>query len=152
MAYDIGPFDEGASLGARRLLALAGLLETVREENYDHRTWRRQAEDGSWTMCALGHAITTLPDVIGLRWRTPESSDVVRWDGSGVTRHALELAAEAFELSADDAAMIFGMGLNTVNFYGPRGGFGLSPRAAAAAIRAFACAKMAAAGCGVAAA
>lgn len=144
MPYDIGPLDGGGH-GARRLLALATYLETVRDQDYDHRAWRRQEADGARMMCALGHGITALPDVIGLRWRAPESADVVRLDGSGVTENAMNLAAEAFELSLDEAVMIFGVGLHTVAFYGPRGAFGLKPRAVAAAIREFACAKFAAA-------
>jgi hypothetical protein len=143
MAYDIGPFDGGGGQGARRLLALAGHLETLRDQDYDHRTWRRRGEDGSWVMCALGHGVTALPDLIGLRWREPDGADVVRLDGSGVTENALDLAAEAFDLSIEEAAAIFGAGLYTVGFYGPRGVFGLKPAAVAAAIRAFACAKMA---------
>jgi hypothetical protein len=144
MAYDMGPF-EGQGRGVSRLLALADYLETVSEQDYDHRTWRRRGEDGSWIMCALGHGITALPDAIGLRWRTPDSGDVVRQDGSGVTEHALTLAAEAFELSLEEAGKIFGTGLYTVEFYGPRGAFGLTPCDVATAIRAFAYARMAAA-------
>jgi hypothetical protein len=121
MAYDIGPFEGGGGLGARRLLALAAYLETLRDQDYDHRTWRRRGVDGAWTMCALGHGVTALPDVIGLRWREPDSADVVRMDGSGITQNALNLAAEAFELSLDEAATIFGMGLYTVGFYGLSG-------------------------------
>jgi hypothetical protein len=144
MAYDIGPLDGGGGQGAKRLLALAAYLETVRDQDYDHRTWRRQGRDGSWAMCALGHGVAALPDVIGLRWREPGSADVVRLDGSGVTENALNLAAEVFELSLDEAAAIFGAGLYTVGFYGPRGVFGLKPATVAAAIREFACTRMAA--------
>jgi hypothetical protein len=142
MAYDIGPI-EGGGGGAGKLLALADHLETVRDQDYDHRAWRRQKPDGSWTMCALGHAVTALPDLIGLRWRSPTSQDVVRRDGSGMTENVLALAAEAFELTVEEAASIFGVGLYTVAFYGPAGAFGLTPGAAAAAIRNFACAWMA---------
>lgn len=140
MAYDIGPLDGGGQ-GVKRLLALASYLETVRDQDYDHRAWRRRSPDGSWVMCALGHGITALPDLIGLRWRDPENADVVRLDGSGVTENALNLAAEAFELSHDEAAAIFGAGLYTVTFYGPSV-FNVKPRTVAAAIRDFACAKM----------
>jgi hypothetical protein len=141
MAYDIGPI-EGGGGGVGKLLALADHLETVRDQDYDHRVWRRQQPDGSWTMCALGHAVTALPDLIGLRWRSPTSQDVVRMDGSGVTENVLTLAAEAFDLTVEDAASIFGVGLYTVEVYGPGGAFGLTPHAAAAAIRDFACARM----------
>jgi hypothetical protein len=142
MAYDIGDLG-GDGQGARRLLALADHLETVPERNYDHRTWRRQRPDGSWAMCALGHAASALPDVIGLRWREPDSSDVVRLDGSGFTEDALTLAAEAFGLTDDEARMIFGVGLYTVAFYGASAVFGAKPKRVAAAIRAFAIAKAA---------
>jgi len=142
MAYDIGPLDNGGNLGVQRLLGLAAYLENVPDGDYDHRIWRRRRGDGSWAMCALGHGVTALPDLIGLRWRTPDSRDIVRLDGSGVTQDPLTLAAEVFELSHDDAARIFGMGLYTVGFYGPRGGFGVTPRTAAAAIREFAVARM----------
>jgi hypothetical protein len=142
MAYDIGPVDGGGS-GAGKLLALADYLETVRPQDYDHRVWRRPQPDGSWKMCALGHAVTALPDLIGLRWRSPTSQDVVRMDGSGVTENVLGLAAEAFELSVEEAASLFGVGLYTIEVYGARGAFGLTPRAAAAAIRRFACTRMA---------
>ena len=143
MAYDIGPMDEGgAGRGARRLLALADYLETIPEGAYDHRVWRRDGPDGERVMCALGHAVTALPDLIGLRWRSPDSGDVVRMDGSGVTQDELVLGAEAFELTLDEARRIFGVGLYTVDFYGPSGTFGLTPGAAAAAIRAFAHARL----------
>jgi hypothetical protein len=138
MAYDIGPLDRGGDRGARRLLALADYLETVREEDYDHRIWRRRKGDGSWAMCALGHAVSGLPDVIGLRWREAEGVDMVRADGSGVTEDALTLAAEAFGLSYDEAQMLFGVGLYTVAFYGASAVFGAKPRAVAATIRGFA--------------
>jgi hypothetical protein len=142
MAYDIGPLD-GSAKGARRLLALADHLDTVRDRDYDHRVWRRRGEDGGWVMCALGHAVSALPEVIGLRWRDAESLDVVRLDGSGVTENALCLAAEVFEIAPDEAAALFGAGLYTVAFYGPRGIFGLRPRVVAAAIRTFATARLA---------
>jgi hypothetical protein len=146
MAYDIGPMDEGgAGRGAGRLLALADYLETVPDKAYDHRVWRRESPDGGRVMCALGHAVTALPDLIGLRWRSPDSGDVVRTDGSGVTQDELALAAEAFDLTLDEARRIFGVGLYTVEFYGPAGVFGLSPAAAAAAIRSFALDKLGAA-------
>src|SRR5437868_1643606 len=99
MAYDIDPFDGGGARGVQRLLALANLLETVSDKDYDHDTWRRRCSDGGWAMCALGHGVTTLPDVIGLRWREPAGADVVRLDGGGLTQDTLALAAEAFELS-----------------------------------------------------
>jgi hypothetical protein len=67
----------------------------------------------------------------------------VRLDGGGLTENALNLAAEVFELTLDEAATIFGAGLYTVGFYGQRGVFGLKPSAAAAAIREFAYLKMA---------
>lgn len=143
MAYDVGPIDGGPGQGVQRLLALAAYLETVRDQDYDHRTWRRQAPDGSWTMCALGHGVTALPDLIGLRWRGPDSLDVVRLDGSGLTENVLDLAAEVFEITREEAERIFGLGLYTVEFYGRAGAFGLKPACVAAAIRAFACAKMA---------
>jgi len=142
MAYDIGPLDGGRNDGARRLLALADHLETVSDQHYDHRTWRRHRRDGSWAMCALGHGVSALPDVIGLRWREPGSSDVVRLDGSGVTEHTLTLAAEAFGLSDDEANMIFGVGLYTVVFYGSSV-FAAKPKAVAAAIRMFAMSRLA---------
>jgi hypothetical protein len=138
MAFDIGPLGPGDDRGARRLLALAAYLETVHESEYDHRTCRRRQADGSWAMCAIGHGITALPDVIGLRWRNAESHDMVRLDGSGKTEHEFDLIAEAFDLSAEDAEMIFGVGLNTVKFYGPQGIYGLKPKAVAHAIRSFA--------------
>jgi hypothetical protein len=141
MAYDIGPLDNGR-LGSSRLLALAAYLETVPDADYDHRTWRRPREDGGWSMCALGHGVQALPDLIGLRWRTPESGDVVRLDGSGVTSHALALASEAFEITLDEAAALFGVGLGTVRCYGRHGGFAVRPAQAAAAIRALALAKI----------
>ena len=84
MAYDIGPLDNGGNLGVQRLLGLAAYLENVPDGDYDHRIWRRRRGDGSWAMCALGHGVTALPDLIGLRWRTPDSRDIVRLDGSGV--------------------------------------------------------------------
>lgn len=138
MAYDIGPI-EGGGGASGKLLALADHLETVRDQDYDHRVWRRLQPGGSWKMCALGHAVTALPDLIGLRWRSPTSQDVVRMDGSGVTENVLSLAAEAFELTVEEAASLFGVGLYTVEVYGPGGAFGLTPRAAATAIRNFAC-------------
>jgi hypothetical protein len=143
MAYDIGPLDGGGSDGARRLLALADYLETVSEKHYDHRIWRRRRGDGSWAMCALGHAVSGLPDVIGLRWREPGGVDVVRLDGSGVTEDALTLAGEAFELTHEEAQMIFGVGLYTVTFYGSSAVFGAKPKEVAATIREFARAKLA---------
>lgn len=147
MAYDIGPIDGGGhDQGAWRLLALADHLETVGDRHYDHRIWRRRRPDGSWAMCALGHAVSALPDLIGLRWREPGSADVVRLDGSGVTEDPLKLAAEAFGLSDDEARMIFGVGLYTVGFYGPAAVFRAGPKAVAAAIRAFAAARLARAG------
>lgn len=143
MAYDIGPlYGAGGEAGARRLLALAGYLETVPEENYDHRTWRRRLRNGSWAMCALGHGVTALPDLIGLRWREPDSPDVVRIDGSGVTENALTLAGEAFGLTADEAEMIFGVGLYTVAFYGPSAVFTAKPKLVAAKIREFAATRL----------
>jgi hypothetical protein len=147
MAYDIGPLDDGGGSGARRLLALADYLETVPRAAYDHRAWRRRRPNGGWAMCALGHAVDGLPDLIGLRWRAPASSDdVVRSDGSGLTENPLSLAAEAFELSEDEARMIFGVGLYTEGFYGPAAVFAASPKQVAAAIRAFAAARLARAG------
>ena len=143
MAFDIGPLGPGDDRGAKRLLALAGYLECVPEEEYDHRTCRRRQADGSWAMCAIGHGISALPQVIGLRWRDAESHDVVRLDGSGKTEHEFDLIAEAFDLTPEDAAMIFGVGLNTVNFYGPQGIYGLKPKAVARAIRLFAQARLA---------
>lgn len=142
MAYDIGLM-EGGDTGARRLLALADHLETIDDKHYDHRIWRRQLADGSWAMCALGHAVNGLPDAIGLRWRELGSADVVRVDGSGFMEDALTLAAEAFGLTDDEARMIFGVGLYTVNFYGASGVFGARPKAVAAAIRAFAMSRLA---------
>jgi hypothetical protein len=144
MAYDIGPLEGPGGKGALRLLALADHLETVARSDYDHRVWRRQKPDGSWAMCALGHAVTALPDLIGLRWRSPESGDVVRMDGSGVTEHALTLAAEAFELSDAEARMIFGVGLYTVDFYGAAAVHRTPPGEVAARIRTFALGKLAA--------
>lgn len=143
MAYDIGLLDGGGDEGPRRLLALADYLETVGDKAYDHRIWRRLRGDGSWAMCALGHAVTALPDLIGLRWREPDGCEVVRLDGSGVTEDALTLAAEAFGLSDDEARMIFGVGLYTVAFYGASAVFGARPKAVAAAIRAFAISRIA---------
>jgi hypothetical protein len=144
MAFDVGPLGPGDDRGAMRLLALAAYLETVPDGEYDHRTCRRKQADGSWAMCAIGHGITALPDVIGLRWRSAESHDVVRLDGSGKTEHEFDLIAESFDLSAEDAEMIFGVGLNTVKFYGPKGIYGLKPKAVARAIRLFAQARLAA--------
>jgi hypothetical protein len=145
MAYDIGPLDSGESRGARRLLALADHLETVAPGDYDHRIWRRRRPDGGWAMCALGHAVTALPDLIGLRWRKAEvGGEVVRMDGSGLTVDPLRLAAEAFELTDDEARMIFGVGLYTVDFYGPSAVFRATPAEVAQAIRAFAAARLAA--------
>jgi hypothetical protein len=143
MPYDIGPLDGGGETGPRRLLALADYLDTVDDRHYDHRTWRRRRPDGSWAMCALGHGVTTLPDVIGLRWREPDSADVVRLDGSGLTENTLTLASEAFGLTEDEAEMIFGVGLWTVAFYGPSAVFRARPRQVSAAIRRFALAKLA---------
>jgi len=144
MAYDIGPFDGGGGgRGARRLLALASYLETVADRDYDHHTWRRARADGSWAMCALGHGVTALPHVIGLRWREPDGADVVRLDGSGITQNTLTLAAEAFEIGVDDAATIFGVGLYTAAFYGAREISQIRPKAVAASMRAFAGARLA---------
>jgi len=143
MAYDIDPFDGGGNQGAQRLLALANYLETVREADYDHRAWRSECQEGAPAMCALGHGITALPEVIGLRWRKPGEAEIVRLDGSGVTQSTLMLASEAFDLSPDEAAMIFGIAPNTVAFYGAAGLSGIKPRRAAEAIRQFAFAKMA---------
>ena len=143
MAYDIGPLEGGGDIGSRRLLALADHLESVDEMAYDHRSWRRRLGDGSWAMCALGHAVAALPDVVGLRWGGPGDGGIVRLDGSGVTEDALILAAEAFGLSDDEARMIFGVGLYTVAFYGAAGAFRVRPKAVAAAIRAFALARLA---------
>ena len=142
MAYDIGLLDGGGEPGPRRLLALADYLETIGDKAYDHRTWRRRLDDGSWAMCALGHAVTGLPEVIGLRWRDEDGADVVRLDGSGVTEDALALAAEAFGLSDDETRMIFGAGLYTVAFYGRQAVFGARPKSVAEAIRAFALARL----------
>jgi hypothetical protein len=143
MPYDIGPLDGGGEQGARRLLALANYLETINDKAYDHRTWRRRRPDGSWAMCALGHGLTSLPDVIGLRWREPDSSDVVRLDGSGVTENVLTLAAEAFDLTQEEADMIFGVGLYTIAFYGASAVFRARPRQVSSAIRRFALSKLA---------
>lgn len=143
MAYDIGLLDGGDGAGHRRLLALADYLDTIDDKHYDHRIWRRRLRDGSWAMCALGHAVTGLPDAIGLRWREPGSADVVRVDGSGYMEDALTLAAEAFGLTDDEARMIFGVGLYTVTFYGAAGVFGVGPKAVAGAIRAFAARRLA---------
>jgi hypothetical protein len=145
MAYDMEPFDGGGNQGARRLLALASHLETVRDEDYDHYTWRRQRRDGSWVMCALGHAVSSMPDAIGLRWREPGSVDVVRLDGSGITQNTLTLAAEAFGLSTDEAATMFGIGPYAIAFYGAPNVWRIKPKAVAGAIRRFAFAKMTAA-------
>jgi hypothetical protein len=141
MAYDIGPFDDGGNRGARRLLALADHLETLGDRDYDHHTWR----SSQGAMCALGHGVTALSQVIGLRWREPGGADVVRLDGSGITQHTLTLAAEAFEISIEEAATMFGIGPYTVAFYGARSIAGIKPRAVAAALRAFACGRMIAA-------
>ena len=141
MAYDIGPLEDGGRLGVKRLLALAAYLETIDDRTYDHRAWRGLGADR--VMCALGHGATALPDLIGLRWRKPGCDDIVRLDGSGMTENPLILAAEAFELSPDEASQIFGVGLHTVNFYGPGGAFRLTPRAVAEAIRKFAYGKLA---------
>jgi|GEM_PF-2819168 len=143
MAYDIGPLDGGGETGARRLLALANYLESIPSAAYDHRVWRRRRPDGSWAMCALGHAVSGLPDLIGLRWREPSSDVVVRADGSGLMEDALTLAGEAFQLSEDEARMIFGVGLYTVDFYGAAAVFRAGPKQVAAAIRAFALARLA---------
>jgi len=143
MAYDIDPFDGGGNQGVRRLLALADYLETLRDDDYDHRTWRCARSDGTRAMCALGHGVSALPDVIGLRWRKSDRAEIVRLDGSGVTESALALAGEAFELSTDEAAMVFGIAPNTVAFYGAGGLAGIKPKRAAAAIRELAIAKMA---------
>jgi hypothetical protein len=144
MAYDIGRLDTGGGRGARRLLALADYLDRTPGEAYDHRAWRRRRPDGGWAMCALGHAVDGLPDLIGLRWRAPATcGDVVRMDGSGMTEDPLTLAAEAFELTDDEARMIFGVGLYTVGFYGPAAVFRATPKEVAGAIRAFAAAKLA---------
>lgn len=142
MAYDIGPFDGGGNQGAKRLLALAQHLETVKDQDYDHLSWRRVRSNGSWAMCALGHGVTALPEVIGLRWREPGAADVVRLDGSGITQNTLALAAEVFELSIDEASTIFGVGVNTAAFYGAAGVSGIRPKVVAAAIREFACARI----------
>jgi hypothetical protein len=144
MAYDIGSMDEGGNRGARRLLALADHLETVPDRDYDHHTWRSRRSDGSWVMCALGHGVTALPDVIGLRWRHPDAADFVRLDGSGMMESTLVLAAEAFEISLDEATMMFGMGPYTVAFYGAIGLSGIKPKAVASAIRTFAQDRLAA--------
>lgn len=146
MAFDMGPLGLGSDRGTMRLLALAGHLEQVADDEYDHRTCRRRRADGQWAMCALGHGVSALPEVIGLRWRDAESLDVVRLDGSGLMERELDLVAEAFDLTGDDAAMIFGVGLNTVSFYGPQGIYGLTPKAVAAAIRRFAYARVVAVG------
>jgi len=144
MAYDIDPFDGSGNQGVQRLLALANHLETVSDQDYDHDTWRRQCSDGGWAMCALGHGVSALPDVIGLRWREPGSADIVRLDGGGLTQDTLALAAEAFDLSLDEAMMIFGIAPNTAAFYGAPTVSGIRPKAVAAAIRRFAFARMAA--------
>lgn len=142
MPYDIGPLDGGEDRNLR-LLALADYLETVSDQHYDHRTWRRLRSDGSWAMCALGHAVTALPHVVGLRWREPDSPEIVRLDGSGVTEHALTLAAEAFGITLDEANMMFGVGLYTVAFYGPSAVFRAKPKQVASAIRKYALVKLA---------
>ena len=142
MAYDIGVLDGGDGAGPRRLLALADYLETIDPKHYDHRTWRRRLSDGSWAMCALGHAASGLPDVVGLRWRAPDSADIVRIDGSGFMADALALAGEAFELTDEEARMIFGVGLHTVDFYGAAAVFGAKPKSIAATIRTFALARI----------
>src|SRR6202043_4031614 len=99
------------------------------------RAWRRRREDGAWVMCALGHGVTALPDLIGLRWRTADSTSVVRLDGSGLTEDAITLAAEAFELGLDEAAMLFGIGTRARAFCGAGDDARGNPRAVAAAIR-----------------
>lgn len=144
MAYDIGPIDGGGGEGARRLLALANHLETVRDHDYRHDTWRTRRPDGSWAMCALGHGVTALPDLIGLRWREPESADIVRLDGSGITQNTVTLAAEAFSISLEEAAILFGMGPYTASFYGASVIPEIKPKKVAAAIRAFVIARAAA--------
>jgi len=144
MAYDIGPFDGGGNLGARRLLALANHLDTVRDADYDHHFWRRERSDGSCVMCALGHGVNALPEVIGLRWGRAGEADIVRLDGSGVTENTIALAAEVFGLSIDDATIMFGMGPCTAAFYRAARIEDIRPRLVAAAIRQFALAKMAA--------
>jgi hypothetical protein len=143
MAYDIDPFDGGGDQGAKRLLALANHLETLKDEDYDHYTWRRQRRDGSWVMCALGHGVSAMPEAIGLRWREPGSADVVRLDGSGITQNTLTLAAEAFGITIDEAATMFGIGPYAVAFYGAANVWGIKPKSVAAAIRSFALAKLA---------
>ncbi|MBV9994488.1 MAG: hypothetical protein JO127_04675 [Caulobacteraceae bacterium] len=143
MAYDIGPLEGGEARGASRLLALAAYLETVADAEYDHRAWRRGKADGSWAMCALGHGLSALPDLIGLRWRSDDGDDVVRLDGSGLTEDPMRLAAEAFELSLEEAAMVFGVGLKTAAFYGEGGALRITPNAVSRAIRALALAKVA---------
>ena len=142
MPFDIGPID-GGGRGARRLLALATYLETVADDDYDQRAWRRRREDGAWVMCALGHGVSALPDLIGLRWRNADSTDVVRLDGSGLTEDAITLAAEAFELGLDEAAMLFGIGTRAKAFCGLGDGVRGDPRAVAAAIRKLALARIA---------
>lgn len=142
MAYDIGPID-GGNQGAQRLLALADHLQTLSDDDYDHSAWQRS--DGGGAMCALGHGVSALPAVIGLRWRRPHSADVVRLDGSGVTLSTLALASEVFDLSSDEAATIFGIAPNTVTFYRSRGVADIKPKAVAAALRGFALARLAAA-------
>jgi hypothetical protein len=160
MPYDIGPV-EAPHLGARRLLALADHIETVAPRDYNHRHWRDVLTSGQCVMCALGHGVTALPKVIGLRWRRKPkpgqlgmfgNGDIERLDGTTITvvgtdrSDNIELAAEAFELSYNEAAMIFGaITWEAARFYGldhihaP-----LTPRMVAKAIRAFALAKMAA--------
>jgi len=145
MAYDIDPFDGGGNQGVQRLLALADYLATLGDEAYDHRAWLCEGGDGAGAMCALGHGVSALPSVIGLRWRKPGDAEIVRLDGSGVTQSTLALAAEVFELTPDEASMIFGIGPNTVSFYGAVGLTDIKPTRAAAAIRRFAFTKMEAA-------
>ena len=140
MPFDIGPID-GGGRGARRLLALAAYLETVADEDYDQRAWRRRRDDGAWTMCALGHGVSALPDLIGLRWRNGDGTAIVRTDGSGLTEDAITLAAEAFELSLDEAATLFGIGTRARALCGANGVRG-DPRAVAAAIRRLAMARL----------
>lgn len=142
MAYDIGPFDSGGNLGARRLLALADHLESVRDADYDHHFWKRERSDGRRVMCALGHGVDALPEVIGLRWGRAGEGDIVRLDGSGVTENTIALAAEAFGLSIDHATMMFGMGPCTTAFYRVARIEDIKPRSVAAALREFACEKM----------
>jgi len=141
MPFDIGHLGDSGR-GARRLLALAAYLETVADGAYDQRAWRRRAPDGSWTMCALGHGATALPDLIGLRWRSEEGAELVRLDGSGVTEDPITLAAEAFEISFAEAMALFGVGVHTTRLLGARRPADVRPKAIAAALRAVALAKL----------